>query len=138
MIFVERDISDFDLINFIRSWIDVLAQKRYQDFFAALGYSMGGSAASPDWIESDLRRYQSDLYPGVSEFEVTDWRTAGGGNPEPKQEVVWYDPNSTKLAGAVAFDLPLNGKWSDLTADFILFETHASEGFLLKLEELCV
>jgi len=98
MIFVKRDISNSDLLDIVRDWVDVLAQKRYQDFFAALGYSMG----------------------------------------KPKREVVWYDSNSAKLVGAIAFDLPLNGKWSDLTADFVLFETDESEGFLLKLEELCV
>jgi len=109
MIFVKRDISNSDLLDIVRDWVDVLAQKRYQDFFAALGYSMGSSAPTSDWIESDLGKYKSDIYPGVSEFEVTDWRSAEGGNPKPKREVVWYDSNSAKLVGAIAFDLPLNG-----------------------------
>ena len=135
MIFVKRDISSDDLIQLIRCWVDVLAQKRYQVFFDALGYSMAGAAASADWIESDLKRYRSDFYPDVTEFEVTDWRTAEGGNPDPKQEVVWYKSNASKLVGAVQYHLPLNDKWSDLSADFVLFETDASEGFLLKLEE---
>ena len=137
MILIKRDISNADLIQAIRGWIEVLAQKRYEDFFDALGYSMGVGTASAEWIESDLRRYRSELYPGVTEFEVTDWKTARGGNPNPKQEIIWYKPNESRLAGAIAFDLPLNGKWSDLRADFVLFETDDSESLLLRLEELC-
>ncbi len=138
MVFVNREISDGELLDVIRGWVDVLAEKRYQEFFDALGYSMGGAAASADWIESDLERYRSDLYPGVEDFEVTDWRVAEGGSGFSEQQVVWYESNNVGLAGAVKFYLPLNGKWSDLAADFVMFETHAPEGFLLKLEEFCV
>ena len=30
-----------------------------------------------------------------------------------------------------------NGEWSDLTADFVLFETDAEDGFLRRFEEIC-
>jgi hypothetical protein len=50
--------------------------------------------------------------------------------------VIWYEPNDSALVGAVSFRLPLNGEWSDLTADFVLFETDAEDGFLLRLEEI--
>jgi len=138
MIYVKRDITNDDLLQFIRGWIEVLAQKRYEDFFNALGYSMGGAAATADWIQSDLNRYRSDLYPGVTDFEVTHWKTARGGNPNPLHEVVWYKPNDSRLVGAVTFQLPLNGMWSDSSADFVLLETDAPEGLLLKLEEIAV
>lgn len=138
MIFVSRDIPDEDLIHVVRGWIDVLSEKRYDEFFDALGYSLAGDSASVDWIESDLSRYRSDLYPGITDFEVTNWRTAQGGYPNPKEEVVWYQPNETGLAGAVTYTLPLNGRWSDATADFILVETNSPEGLLLKLEEIYI
>jgi hypothetical protein len=138
MIYVKRDIRDDELLQIIRGWIAVLSQKRYDDFFDALGYSMGGESASAEWIKSDLSRYRSDLYPGVTEFEVTSWTTAQGGNPYPKAEVVRYMPNESRLAGAVTFTLPLNGMWSDASADFVLFETDAKEGFLLQLEEITI
>ena len=138
MIYVSRDIPDEDLIHVVRDWIDILSQKRYDEFFQALGYLMGGESASADWIESDLSQYRSDLYPGISEFEVTNWRTAQDGYPNPIEEVVWYQPNETRLAGAVTFTLPLNGRWSDATAEFVLFETNSPEGFLMRLEEICI
>ncbi|MEZ5415199.1 MAG: hypothetical protein R3F03_12920 [Opitutaceae bacterium] len=138
MVYVRRDIQDKDLIQIVRDWIDVLSQKRYDVFFNALGYSMAGKCASADCIASDLSRYRSELYPGISDFAVTNWRTAKGGNPAPIAEVVWYKPNATRLAGAVTLTLPLNGKWSDATADFILFETNTREGLWLRLEEICI
>ncbi len=138
MTYVDRDISDQDLLKVVWEWISLLSAKRYDDFFDALGYSMGGDSASADWIESDLKRYRSDFYPGVTEFFVTDWETAEGGYPNPVERVVWYRPNETRLAAAVSLSLPLNGRWSDATADFILIETGSAEGLLLKLEEICI
>jgi len=138
MTYVDRDISDQELLNVIRVWINLLAKQRYNEFFAALGYSMGGDEAQSDWITSNLARYRSDLYPEVTEFVVSQCEKTFGGNPSPRAEVLWYQPNESCLAGAVTFSLPLNGKWSDATADFVLFETNAEEGLLLKLEEICV
>ena len=136
MTYIKRDITNENLIQVIRGWIDILAQRRFGEFYDALGYSMRGDTASADWIESDLRRYRSDLYPGVSDFEVTSWETAQNGFAKRKEDVVWYEPNESELAGAVTYHLPLNGKWSDCSADFVLFETDAPEGFLLRLEEI--
>jgi hypothetical protein len=52
--------------------------------------------------------------------------------------VTRYELNNiggTGLRGAVQFDLPLNGKWSDLTADFVFWE-HDAENYTLALEEI--
>ena len=41
------------------------------------------------------------------------------------------------MVGSVTFDLPLNGQWSDLTADFVFFEgADARAGYPLGLEEI--
>ncbi len=138
MIYVKRDFSDADLLLIIKSWIDVLKEKRYQCFIEALGYSLGNGEPKAGWIISDLKRYRSDLFSEVEHFEITDWRTAIGGNKNPKAEVIRYEPNETGLVGAVSFDLPLNGRWSDLTADFVLLETDYPEGYLLRFEEITV
>lgn len=138
MIYVDRDIPDEDLIRIVRDWIDILSHQRFNEFFDALGYSMGGQAATAEWIKADLSRYRSDLYPGITYFEVTDWRAAQGGYPDPREEIVWYESNESRLAGAVKFTLPLNGMWSDASADFILIETNSPEGLLLRLEEISI
>lgn len=136
-IYLERNGSKEELLAAIRGGIDLLAAQKYDEFIKRFGYSLPGGEASADWIVEDLARYRSELFPGVEKFEVTDWRTAEGGNPNPCQDVIWYQPNDSGLAGAVKFHLPLNGQWSDLAADFVLFETNAEEGYLLRLEEIC-
>ena len=90
----------------------------------------------PEWLRTAIKSYVSpEYFPDVTDFVVTDWRTANGGNPEPLRSVTWYQPNSVRLRGAVQFDLPLNGKWSDLTADFVFFD-YDNEGYSLALEEI--
>ncbi|MGJ8655149.1 MAG: hypothetical protein ACSHX6_01760 [Akkermansiaceae bacterium] len=137
MIFFEHDVTDEGIMSCVHDLIDVLVRGDYEAFFASVGYTMDGDAASVDSIKSGLGRYRSDIYPGVAEFMVTDWRKAEGGNPEPKCEVIRYEPNSTGLVGAASCDLPLNGKWSDLCADFILVEHVSKQGYVLRLEEFC-
>ena len=134
---VPRDASDEQVLDIVRGWIDVLAQKDYSAVFEAIGLSIRGEAPGAECIEGCIQYYRSpEYYPGMEEFSVTDWRTAHGGNPEPEQSVVWYQPNSIKMAGAVSFDLPLNGCWSDLTADFVFFENNDPAGYNLCLEEI--
>lgn len=141
IVFIPRDASDEQVLDIVREWVDVLSQEDYEAAFVALGYLMAGEAAQPASFRESIKDYRSpeyyrsqEYYPHVEDFTVTNWRTAQGGNPEPQQEVTWYELNSTKLAGAVAFDLPLNGRWSDLTADFVFFENNDPEGFDLYLE----
>ncbi|GHC68371.1 hypothetical protein [Roseibacillus persicicus] len=137
MMVLEHDVSDAAVISSIRDVVDLLAKQEYEAVFKLVGYTMAGITASASWIESDIKRYRSELYPGISEFVVSDWRAAQEGNPNPKQEVVRYKENSSGLFGAASFHLPLNGKWSDLSADFILVQLNSESRISLKLEEIC-
>lgn len=138
MIFIPRDASDDQVLEIIRKCIDVLATEDYEQVFKELGYSMAYGEPGAECIRKEIKRYRSpDHYPGIEDFTVTNWRTAKGGNPAPRQKVIWYKSNSIKLAGAVDFDLPLNGKWSDLRADFVFFDnSNYREGYVLALEEI--
>jgi hypothetical protein len=124
MIFIPHRAIDQDVLTIVRQWVDVLAKEDYATVFAELGYSMlyQYDCPSEEVLRRKIKNYRSpDFYPGVTDFKVTAWRLAKGGNPKPKQKVIRYKPNSVKLAGAVEFDLPLNGRWSDLQADFVFF-----------------
>jgi len=142
MIFVPRDASDEQVLKIIRGWIDLLVGENYHAAFEAITLETEDAAHptwAPDFIRDDIKNYRSPLYyPGVEDFRVTDWRTAQGGNPEARHDVIWYRPSPDwSLAGAVAFDLPLNGIWSSLTADFVFWENdNLNEGFRLGLEEI--
>ena len=109
-------------MNIVRSWLDVLAAGDYERVFDHLGYDMAAGAGAAG-IRRDIEAYRApDLYPGVSEFRVTDWRSAHGGNPAPLALVKRYAYLETlPIMATVELDLPLNGRWSDLEADFVLW-----------------
>jgi hypothetical protein len=135
---VPRDATNEQVIDIARHWIDVLARGDYEGVFAALGYVLAygesGAVAMREAVQS--YRWESS-FPGVTEFAVTSWKTATGGNPSPRLEVVRYVPLSHALRGAVSVDLPLNGQWSDLTADFVWFESaEPGDDYTLVLEEI--
>jgi hypothetical protein len=135
---VPRKASNAAVLGIVKDWVEVLARQDYQAVFESLGYLISFGDPSADSIRNAIRHYRSpEYYPGVSTFVVTDWRTARGGNPEPKSTVTWFKTNSVGMVAAVAFDLPLNGQWSDLTADFVMFEGEKPDGgHSLRLEEI--
>jgi len=103
-------------------WVDVLAEEDYEKVFREIGWlrSFGRGA---EGIRREIERYRDAVYfPDETTFRVTDWRVAKGGNPEPKVLVQRFVPDeSLPLVAAVAIDLPLNGRWSRLEADFVAF-----------------
>lgn len=135
MTIVPRDITKDALLDVVRSWVDLMAAGDYEAAFARFGYSLA-ERPSVACLTEALRDYRSEqFFPGETAFRVTDWRTAEGGNPAPEEKVEWYEPSGS-LAGAASFDLPLNGKWSDLQADFVLFESRDRAGYIVVLEEI--
>jgi hypothetical protein len=121
MVRVPVSATDDELLALVRTWLDALAAERYELLFSELGYAMayGEGAAA---IRRDIERYRSSrFFPGVESFRVSDWRTAVGGNPEPTVLVRRYRFNpQLPIIATVEVDLPLNGKWSDLEADFVV------------------
>ena len=138
MTIVPRGASEDQVLDLVRAWVDVLARQDYDAVAAELGYALAFGKPQGECIRQAIESYRCPVYyPKVEKFVVTDWRAAQGGNPHKKQEVVWYKPNASGLIGAVAFDLPLNGRWSTLTADFVFCEgSNPSAGYPLGLEEI--
>jgi hypothetical protein len=140
MVFIPHKATDEEILTIVRQWIDVLVSGDYANVFAELGYSMSPyfDCSGDEAIRQEIKNYRSsEFYPNVTDFKVSDWRTAQGGNPKPTKYVKRYKLNNTKLAGAVGFDLPLNSKWSNLSADFVFFDTEKfREGHVLCLEEI--
>ena len=139
MVYVPISSTDDELLAIVRSWLDVLAAGDYQRVFDNLGYAMAYDAGA-EGIRRDIQKYRSPhLYPGISEFRVTDWRTASGGNPKPITLVRRYKyMKSPPIVATIELDLPLNGCWSDLQADFVVMKLGPSdtEG-VLSLEDIC-
>ncbi|CAJ0738231.1 hypothetical protein R16034_01032 [Ralstonia edaphis] len=138
MIRLPRDVTDQVLIDIVGVWVDALARQDYDAVAAALGYALAFGQQPADCIRQEISRYRHRAwFPGVVEFAVTDRTQASGGNPQPRKAVTRYQPNVAGLFGAIEYDLPLNGKWSDLCADFVLTQTDgASPYVVLSLEEI--
>ena len=139
MIRVPLSATDDELMQLVHPWLDALAAEDYDRVFANIGYAMAyGSGA--EGIRRDIQRYRSrELYPGVSTFRVTDWRTARGGKSNPSVLVRRYEPlEDLPIVMTIEMDLPLNDCWSDLEAHFVvtLPSPHDSEG-VLWLEDIC-
>jgi len=138
MVLVPRDALDETVMDIARNWVDVLATGDYETVATELGYLIAFDEPSGTCIRRQIESYRSpDYYPGVDTFTVTSWRTAKGGYPAPRHQVTWFEPNDIGMVGVVVFDLPLNGKWSDLTAYFVYFDNKKlEEGYVLCLEEI--
>jgi hypothetical protein len=138
MVFIPHKATDEEILTIVRQWVEVLASEDYAKVFAEISYLINNNCPNEEIIRLQIKNYRSpDLYPGVTDFKVTNWRLASGGNPNAKQKVVRFKPNNVKLAGAIEFDLPLNGKWSDLQADFVFFDNDKfQQGYVLALEEI--
>jgi hypothetical protein len=132
-------LTEFGLLEITRYWVSVLAREDYDAVFNALGFSMAYQTpeiTGADRIKSEIKNYRSEhYYPGVTDFSVSNWDNANGGNPNPCRLVRFYKPNDLKIVATIEFDLPLNGKWSDLQASFVVFEI-VNNGYALFCEDI--
>jgi len=114
------DADDATILAAVRAWVTLLAEERYQDAYDAL-YHPVGDHWTPRLIETAIRTYGS-IEPAATgtSYRVTPLETAIG-ELSPRHEVDRFDDmpgGVVGLVGMVWFDLPLNGRWSDLTATF--------------------
>lgn len=136
MIPIDPDQTDEEVLEIIFETIQWLERGDFDAFADAVGYSFNFGTHPAERVKSAISHYRSpDFFPGVETFSVTDAKTATGGNPNPRKEVIWYGPDPP-LGGAATVDLPLNGRWSDLQADFVFLVQSPDAPFRLQLEEI--
>lgn len=137
MIYISNRASDEDVLQIVQTWVDIWAEHGPEAALTAISLDRNDTW-TPELLEYAVTSYhQSELYPNTSRFIVTSPTAATVANHMPMREVKWYAPNSTGLAGDVRFDLSLNGRWSDLLADFDLWVSNAlDESYLLTLDEI--
>ncbi|EHP40344.1 hypothetical protein OR16_26403 [Cupriavidus basilensis OR16] len=96
------------LLQYVELWVCRLAQG---DWDAAMALIETFNHYGVRWTASDVRRALADYGKGV-EPVVTDPRKL---IQEPRASVIAFDDGT---GYAVDYDLPLDGAWSDLTAQF--------------------
>ena len=134
MILIHRNATEEVILGRVRDWVERIACGEMEEAFRLVNIEGYEVQWRPRHLLAILRDFCSDLYPEETDFRVTSWRTAEASARKPLHEVVWYEPNPSFLA-VVNYDLPLNGRWSDLQAVFILRESDDPDQLLLQLED---
>jgi hypothetical protein len=127
---VVSQFDERDLLAAARECLDLFAAGRFEEAFDRFGHSMayqypGASGGRSIQLAIDGSR------PGS---RVTDWREATGGRGQALYSLVRYAPNSPGLLGAFSVDLPLDGAFSEVAADFIV--TPCADGYEVSLEHI--
>lgn len=125
--------SDEELLEAVDEWVELLAQERYGEALATFG---SREHWTPELLRQVIRGYGfPEPHPSGTVFRVTSRRDAAG-KQHYRQVDRWPDPNLIGAVGIVQYDLPLNGKWSDVTA---LFDVLSADDLLeLRLDDIHV
>jgi hypothetical protein len=116
--------SDDEILALCREWVELVAAARLEEAIDLL-YVPPTYDASQRWTADSLRTYIGnygswDPWEDGREWRITSLLTAampaGAADWRPGAEIghLTNEPRS----GWVDLDLPLNGEWSDLTAQF--------------------
>jgi hypothetical protein len=136
------DATDQDLLAACREWLALVSDERYEEAIAFL-YVPTDYDPSQRWTPSTLRQYISnygswDPWPDGRTWRITSLESASlpadAQTWRPRADVVRFDKHP--LAGSIEVDVPLNGVWSDLTAQFEFKVLHGQ--LVLSLYDLHV
>jgi len=123
------EASDEEILDAVREWVGLLAEERYKEAYDfVVNPEHNPWHWSPQLLEKVIRSYGS--YYKQEIYRVTPLAEAVS-NRRPNHDVHRYRDG---LDGYVWFDLPLNGKWSDLTA-VLTFRVN-NERLVLELESI--
>jgi hypothetical protein len=136
-----RDASDEEILRAVSACIDRLAEGEYEAVANAVGYALAYQTGETpaNCLRREVAAYRSEhLFPGETIFQVSRASLTSGGNPHPLRYVQRYAQSRAMpwMLGAVSYSLPLNGKWSDLTADFVLCAADEDQTMCIGLENL--
>ena len=118
------DVTGDDILTACREWVEVVASGRLEDALDML-HVPDRYDQSQQWTPQSLRQYIAnygswDARPDGRTWSVTSIATArmrdDRPNVQPRGDVVRFDADPR--SGSAELDLPLNGVWSDLTAQF--------------------
>lgn len=126
---------DEEILALVGQWVELLAQGDY-----GAAYDLTAHEPHYQWTP-DLMRQVIEGY-GLPEphpagpFRITSLDSVKGG-PKPRHRVERFKTvHRDGRIGYVWFDLPLNGKWSDLTATFGVYRNE--DCVVLSLDEIHV
>jgi len=125
--------TDAEISALLQNWIGDLTHERYAEALRRVP-----SESSRNWTESLLQAVIAgyglpEPHPNGTVYRVTEQPEAVSDRATFRVERKITPPNTLAV---IEQDLPLNGRWSDLTATFLLRE--CVHGTILQLDELHV
>jgi len=119
-----------ELLALAYEFLDLLAAGSYAEAFEQFGYAMAYQFPEMPGGEA-IRLTLAECQP---DSRVTDWRVAPAISETSRCRFVHYAPNNTGLVSALSVVLPLNGEWSEVSADFVV--TKSDAGYHFSLEDI--
>ncbi|MBD2715829.1 hypothetical protein KBK19_12360 [Microvirga sp. STR05] len=136
------DASDQDIIEAVHTWVKLLEKEYYEEAFQ-FTYQDPYYEWTPDLMREVIYGYgfpESDAE--IEVYKVTSMQDASTDDvASPYAEVSYHMPRKHRIENVLTvaevwFSLPLNGKWSDVTATFnVLYMPSAVS---LELQEIHV
>jgi hypothetical protein len=109
------DSDDATIVAAIEEWVDFLANGKLDEATAWLYQPPHTTQPmTAELIDQLIVDYWWDAPPAGGRHRVTQRESAAGGGPRTSIVRLTADPT----AGSVYYALPVDGKWSDLTAIF--------------------
>jgi hypothetical protein len=127
--------SDAELLATVNLWLEALASEDYEHAYNMTAHD-NRYAWTPSKIRLNIEGYGSVQKHSSGPFKITPIDSAKGG-PDPRHDVHRLtDVKDGSPLADIWFDLPLNGKWSDLTATFAVYPLEGQ--IILCLEQIHV
>jgi hypothetical protein len=129
--------TDEQLLQAVEKWIGLLVQERYDEAFGMFyRQSPLDDGWSPALIRALVENYGSPEPSADGPVcHVTSIAETSGGRPQPYRKVYRFEEEDG-VEGYIHFDLPLDGKWSDVTAVFDVWKM--DDKLVLHLEGMHV
>ncbi len=129
MVELKNPATKTDIENAILAWMDLLAEKKYSEAFDFTLHDQYYQW-SPESIENIINGYGLPFDNEISEkCLVTKWNFAIHETSRHYKDIDLFDTpreytDLTYLViGDACYDLPIDGKWSDLTATFKILKS---------------
>jgi hypothetical protein len=138
MILLSRNSTDEEILEKVYTWLALLDAEDYVGETKAILYGKTDPWGA-DYLRKAITEYRQD---GIASNErparITSIKTAKILDHKPDYNIIRYLRNDTGLFGAIDnFDLPINGYWSKLTADFVILNRQdPTDDCVLCLEEI--
>ncbi|TGD83125.1 hypothetical protein [Hymenobacter wooponensis] len=135
------DASDEDILEAVRIWVKLLELERYEEAFQYT-FQDPYYEWTPELMRDVIYGYGFPEYEADSEvYKVTSMEEAVTDGNNPYAEIDFHMPRKHKvenvlIVAEIWFSLPLNGKWSDVTATFNVLYMPTSVS--LELQEIHV